>query len=263
MEKYKSLLFREWKVTKKFYISKIFLFLVFVALFAVAAYVATPKNDGAATDVTILALGLSLFLGCLPAVLVAEDNGLYKSDVNFGWLNFSQALPVTSFDKALAKYLFKTIVILAGLALTLLAVAGICFQVGAPIQMSGVYAFIWVVDVVLVCDLVKQYIIMHTIDTKYIKRIWYIGNIILIVWLMLPIDVFSNSKIRNFFEISMRGPSGNISEAEKELLNRAYTALFDFLTISHLSGCIGFLLMIVILIVSFVVTRRCYERRKA
>ena len=68
MKKYKSLLFREWKVTKKFYISKIFLFFVFVALFAVAAYVATPKNDGAATDVTILALGLSLFLGCLPAV---------------------------------------------------------------------------------------------------------------------------------------------------------------------------------------------------
>lgn len=263
MKKYKVLLFREWKITKKFYISKIFLFLVFVALFVVAAFVVGPKNNGAATDTTILALGLSFFMGCLPAVLVAEDNGLYKSDVNFGWLDFSRALPVTSFDKALAKYLFKSIVILVGLALTILAAAGICFQVGEPIQMAGVYAFIWLVDIVLVYDLVKQYIVMYAIDIKFLMRIYYVANIVLIVWLILPIDVFSNSKLKNFLDVSLRGISGNISEAEEEFLDRMYTALLDFLAIPHLSGFIGFLLMIVILIISFVVTKRGYERRKA
>ncbi|MBR4085893.1 MAG: hypothetical protein IKK33_16585 [Lachnospiraceae bacterium] len=265
MKKYKVLLFREWKVTKKFYITRTLLFLFSVAMFGVVAFVSSPKNGGpavgAAADKTILALMLSFFVGCLSAILVAEDNGTYKSDVNSGWLNFSRALPITSFEKAVVKYLFRAMVILVGMILTVLSVAEICLMVGTPIQLSAIYAFFWVVNIVLVIDLIHQAIIIYDIDMKIIMRISDIGFVLFIVWCFLPIDISPYGEIKDIYGIIKKGYQGEaIDEAMSlELSNMAV----EFMTISNLWGCLGFLLVIVILIVSFVVTGKGYERRKA
>lgn len=265
MNKYKALLFREWKVTKKFYITRTLLFLFFVAMFGVVTFVSSPKNGGpavgAAADKTILALMLSFFMGCLSAVLVAEDNGGYKSDVNAGWLNFSWALPITSFEKAVVKYLFRAIVILAGMLLTVLAVAGICLVVGTSIQLSAIYAFFWVVNIVLGIDLIHQAIIIYDIDMKIIMRISDIGFVLFIVWCFLPIDISPSGEIKDIYEIIRKGYQG---EAIDEAMTLELTNMVvEFMTISNLWGCLGILIMFVILIISFVVTGKGYERRRA
>lgn len=259
MNKYKALLFREWKVTKKFYFTKILLFLFFVALFAAVAFFVYSVNEfGEYTmeNRCLLASASAIFLVLLPAVMVAEDNGLYKSDVNLGWIDFSRALPLTSYDKAFSKYLFKTIGILMGLMLSIFTTIGICAIMNCPIQISAIYAFIWLVAIILGIDLIRQIIILYNIDMKTIKLICDIGFILSIVWCFLPIDVSPSDEIKDIFHFIQDMYRGEtLSEAESERLGKMFSEWFqDLFTISHLWGCIGFWLVILILIVGFRIT---------
>lgn len=259
MKKYKALVFREWKITKKFYVFRSVLFLFFVAMFALAFYGLTIQNEMSADGASITALVISSIMCVLSGVLAAEDNGGYKSDVNSGWLNFSWALPLTSSEKAMGKYLFRVLVILVGLLITIIAMSGLCAVFGCPLPLSALYAFFWGINVVLLIDLIRQFIVMHATDMKSLKKICNIGSIIVGVWLFLPIDIFPGGnlgdKIEDFFE-----RTSTMGEDEASLLMD--NVMVDLFTISHLWGCVGILLMIILLIISFVVVKRGYERRK-
>lgn len=258
MKKYKALVFREWKITKKFYVFRSVLFLVFVAMFAAAFYGLTIQNEMSADGASLMALVISSIMCVFAGVLVAEDNAGYKSDVNSGWLNFSWALPLTSSEKALGKYLFRSLVILVGLLITIIAMSGLCAVFACPLPLSALYVFFWGINVVLIIDLIRQFVIMHAIDMKALKKLLNIGTIIAVVGFIL-IDSFMGSKLMEKINVFMEA-SSNMEEEEAGLL---FTNMMkELFTISHLWGCIGILLLFVILFVSFMLTRKGYERRK-
>lgn len=266
MKKYKALLFREWKITRKFYIFRSLLFLFFVVMFALASYVMARtsgvtedgiklnglEGEGAYMAASLLSFILYLFAG----VMAAEDNGAYKSDVSSGWLNFSWALPVTSSEKALVKYLFRVIVILIGLVLSTIAMVGLSAIMRCSVPASAIYVYFWGISVVMIIDLIRQFVIMHAIDMKSLKKIFSIGTTIFIVWGFLPIDIFpGGNKIDAFFE--------NLDTMEEEEAALQMTNVMeDLFSISHLCGGIGILLTIVLLLVSFGVVKKGYDRRK-
>ncbi len=255
MEKYKSLLYREWKITKKFYLLRIVLLLLFTALLGGGMIYAVNVGVevGGAND------GAWLFLLYLLVLFIAaasgEDNGVYKSDVNSGWLKYSWALPVTAHEKAVTRSAFRAIVVLIGTIYMFVSIGVICAITGFARMATVVYVFFWGLDIILIFHMVHDFIIMRAVDKKMLKKMSNVAITIFIVVISIPdIIVFILGKpINSGFENKMDAlaETGDLS------------GLTELLTISDLGGWIGILLLFVILIGGFLLSRKNFERRNA
>ena len=252
-EKYKALVYREWKIAKKFYVLRSILILLFVLLFGgiiVFSTRAGVKADGVWLFFLYL---IVLFI----AVAIGENNGVYKSDVNVGWLRFSWALPLTACEKAIAKYIFKCIVILSGTLFTLVSLGIICVLSEFTRMTTVVFAFFWCLDVCLLFDLLRHAIMMRAVDTKTLKKICKKASIVIFVIISIP-DVITLIQGKSIFE-----KSPIESKIDAAIANSDFHMLADLMTIPKTWGFIGILLVFVLLIAGFAVTRKNYERRIA
>ncbi len=256
MNMYKSLVFREWKLSKKHYILRSVVFVLLSALFLLAMFSLGigAKQDKASIDGFVFIA--AYFVGIVAAVFVAEDNGVYKADVNSGWLAYSWALPITAFEKAMAKYIFKTGLVLVGMLATILVISGMYGLSGGDFNVKAVYPFFLVVDAVLIYDLVRQIIIMKAVDTKSLKKMGNVAGVILAVIFFLP-GMLSGDKsdpVDEFFE------SLAVEEGQADF--EAFDKLVDLIDIPNFIGIIALELVFIILTISFVVTWKNYERRR-
>lgn len=265
-EKYKSLLYREWKVSKKFYLLRIVLLLLFTALLGggmtyainVAAVSAEVTKEAAAAaegaaDVAWIFLFYLLVL--FMAAASGEDNGVYKSDVNSGWLKYSWALPVTAHEKAVTKLTFRGIVVLIGTVYMFVSIGVISGITGFAHMKTVVYAFFWCLDFCLLLDTIKDFIIMRAVDVKAVKKMGNIALVVIIVAIDLP-----------YLMKAIQGtPPEDILEGKMMTMikNNDISGLTELVTIPDLWGGIGILLLFVILIGGFLLSRKNFERRNA
>lgn len=267
MEKYKSLLFREWKVSKKFYLLRIVLLLLFTLMLgglmvylsntgAVETVVVegetVPAAEGA-MDVAFIFLSYLLVL--FMAAASGEDNGVYKSDVNSGWLKFSWALPVTAHEKAVTKLTFRGIVVLIGTVYMFVSIGMISGITGFAHMKTVVFAFFWCLDFCLLLDTIRDFVIMRAVDMKAVKKMGNIALLVIIVAIDLP-----------YFMKAMQGtPPEDILDSKMVTMmkNNDISGLTELVTIPDLWGGIGILLLFVILIGGFLLSRKNFERRNA
>ncbi len=265
-EKYKSLLYREWKVSKKFYLLRIVLILLFTLMLGgVMIYWSTgavgtlviegetvPATEGP-MDVTFIFLFYLLVL--FMAAASGEDNGVYKSDVNSGWLKFSWALPVTAHEKAVTRFSFRGIVVLIGTLYMFASIGVICGITGFAHMKTVVYAFFWCLDFCLLLDTIKDFVIMRAVDMKAVKKMGNIALVVIIVAIELP-----------YFMKAIQGtPPEDILEGKMMTMikNNDFSGLTELITIPDLWGWVGILLLFVILIGGFLLSRKNFERRNA
>lgn len=257
MNMYKSLVFREWKLSKKHYILRTVIFALLSTLFLLTTYSMGKEADQGKSSVDGFLFIMAYFIGIVAAVIVAEDNGVYKADVKSGWLNYSWTLPITAFEKAMSKYIFKGGLVSVGMITTVMVIAGMYALCGGNFNIQSTYLFFIVVDAVLLYDLVRQIIIMHAVDVKSLKKMGNIAGIILAVIFFLP-EILSDSKSDPVGELfaSMDPNAG------EEAVFEVFDKLMDLIVIPNYIGIIAILLMVVILVISFVVTWKGYERRR-
>ena len=251
MNKYKSLVFREWKLSQKHYISKILLFLLFVVMFGLAMFVLGGQAAEEETTLDGFALLISYLIGIVGVIYVAEDNGVYKADVNSGWLAYSWALPLTAFEKAMAKYILKAVVIVVGMTLIILGAVVLYTIAGCTISINTVLSFFLFLDGILIYDMVRQFILMYATDSKALKKMGSIASAVGVALLFLP-DLFSGGETDAFDE--------DFSSVEGLA---AFNEMTRTLVIPTFWGCAGVVFMFVLLIVGFVMTWKSYERRLA
>lgn len=260
-EKYKSLLYREWKVSKKFYLLRIVLLLLFTALlggtvlFLMNASTGPEAEAGVAEALDWTLIFFFYLLVLFMAAASGEDNGVYKSDVSSGWLKYSWALPVTAHEKAVTKYVFRGILILAGTIYMFASVGAICAITGFAHMKTVVYAFFWCLDAILATYIVRDYIVMNAVDMKALKKM---GNIAIIVFVI----VF---ELPAFMRIIRGVPPEEILDIKLTAMINAgdYRGLVELISIPDLWGCIGILLLVVIFVGGFLLSRKNFERRNA
>lgn len=266
-EKYKSLLFREWKVSKKFYLLRIVLLLLCTLMLGgLMVYITTtgvvetvvvegetvPAAEGA-TDWAFIFLLYLLVL--FMAATSGEDTGVYKADVNSGWLKYSWALPVTAHEKAVTKLTFRGIVVLIGTVYMFVSIGVISAIAGFTHMKTVVYAFFWCLDFCLLLDTIRDFVIMRAVDMKAVKKMGNIALLVIIVAIDLP-----------YFMKAMQGtPPEDILDSKMVTMmkNNDFSGLTELITIPDLWGWVGILLLFVILIGGFLLSRKNFERRNA
>lgn len=257
-EKYKSLVYREWKVSKKFYAPRVALLGLFLILMG-PILVFIGNSEVSATDPpgtqTMSCLFLFYLLIACIAAMAGEDNGVHKADVDTGWLRFSWALPLTAFEVTMGKYIFKVVMILIGTIVMFVSVGTLTALTDFTLMAEVVYAFFWCLNVVLLFNLFSNLFMLRAVDKKTLKKMSTISGIMGVALLFLP-DIW--------FLLSGKSSENTVeSNMEQAFESVDYNRLLDLLTIPDFWGWIGILLLFVILAAGFVVTWKGYERRNA
>lgn len=256
-EKYKSLVYREWKVSKKYYAPRVallglFLILLGYVLVLISKDPATDPPEAATMGFLFL---FYLFTACV-AAMAGDDNGVHKADVYTGWLRFSWALPLTAFETAMGKYIFRALVILVGTIFMFVSVGALTVLIDFTLMTEVVYVFFWCLDVVLLFNLFSNLFMLRAVDKKTLKKLRTISSIVFVALLFLPDLLYLFGKEKT---------TGNsfYSKIIRAFESADYDMALDLVTIPDFWGWVGILLLFVILVAGFVVTWKSYERRNA
>lgn len=251
-EMYKSLVYKEWKVGKGFYLVRALFVLLFSGLCACCMIVFSQQgsiDENAIGAFEFFAMVMLYLLSACIAAVVADNDGIYKRDVNFGWLRFTKTLPVTAHDLAMGRYLFKGTVIMAGTVFMLVAIGGISVITGFKAWASPMYLYFWVVAVLLAFEIIRTLFLMRADDKKKFKRTLIITEVIvtiigILVYLMIEwrgIDAFSSFQMEE----------------------QNFLPIVEELSFSHPIGILGILFSIILFVAGFMITRKSYERSAA
>ena len=257
-EKYKSLIYREWKLVKRFYIVRVLVLLFFALMMGGASlYALSEPMDPPEAAMLFKLIFLYWPIFC-DAALVGEDNGIYKSDVANGWLRFSWALPLTAYEMVVPRYIMKGMAILLGMIIAFVTTMVFCGVTDFTYFATALYAFFWVVNIALMRDLIINIFIMFSIKMENMKKAINVGMGTLSIGALLVI-VYYTSKAAS----SQINGLVQAQEIRQEIEGLLYIKLVDILTIPHFWGMIGILLTFVLFLAGFLVTLKNYERRRA
>lgn len=186
MTKIRSLIFRELKICRKWYI------IGFLVLFAFSAFVIAgtflftnlfeglPDKENKVKSFTEM---FSMLIMLYSTVAFSGDN-TFKSDLNSGWHNYSYALPLTASERAAVKLirLVGTLCISVLLGMTgviiLNNIAGTQFQIGYVILQ---FMFL---DLLLLSKIIIDFFVLRARNTDEYKKMHERGNLICVVFIV-------------------------------------------------------------------------------
>ncbi|MBP0962282.1 MAG: hypothetical protein J5864_09095, partial [Oscillospiraceae bacterium] len=155
MALYRSLVYRELKLTWKHYILYLVLYMLMAGLFTLPFIILPQENLYKTIGLEEIFLKvLAIFLALLGALTSGTPNNIIKMDVDSGWKRYSYSLPVTSGEKAMADLIVKLVyfILFGLLAVVSSAIIGgrsgyglFCFTLNVYLIMSSVF---WIFDAI-------------------------------------------------------------------------------------------------------------------
>lgn len=255
MNKYKSLIFREMKISRKVYFSAFITVVAFIALFILSIFVVGKDlNEGESLDVFVLMA--SYMCSIVTATIFADNSSVFKADIASGWRRYSIALPVTPLENTIARYSVKFIEIIIGMIITIIGSISISAIGGCSFSPAVIFCFFIFLDLFLVFDIIYQSIISRANDMKSLKKLGMIASGIGIAIFTLLEFIPLDSEIEIILESLMK----DIEESNSPLVLNKYV---EYVTIPNTAGYIGIALTFLILAVGFIITLKNNERREA
>ncbi len=187
MEKFKSLLFRELRISRKNMIIRSVLLIVF-GLFFIAG-ISTARSEPEFNGMIVISVTVctSLFTGIMAVLLGNMRTDTLKSDINTNWLTYSYTVPVEPKDRALI-----TLTVNCGFTLLLLAVglgftAMYCAVGETPFSVLYISAYAVIFSAVTLFHIVTDRFILRSRSLAELKssmlhiELGTLGAIIVIV----------------------------------------------------------------------------------
>lgn len=152
MTKFRSLLFREMRVSRKHTILTASLIFVLGAFYTVGIYAMKQDStaDGNMTESMVLMLSVTLAMICSLTCLF--QNEVFKNDINVNWLRYSYTLPVSSKERAVVQVVNKNAVTIISMVLGLFFTVVYCHI--TDISFSAIYVTIYAI--VYACGLIAS-----------------------------------------------------------------------------------------------------------
>ena len=257
MKLYRSLIYRELKLTRKRFILMLILFLLLALLVMTPAFLGAfsetlePEEDPLA--VTLLFTG---FVALTGGVLAGTNNGLQKADISSGWKRYSFILPATARQQALSDLLIKLgyIVFFGALSLVYCLIYGII--AGSNVISHTMNIYFGTVSALMLVDTAYSYIVMFARDKTQLKIMGVIAffgaGLILKVF-----DLFSaGAGLFKGEKASEQSADGGALISE-EAFSKFLTTLGEVKTTLCVSGAFA-----VVCVLYFLVMWRSHERRE-
>lgn len=110
MKLYRSLIYREWKLTRKRYIITLLLIILMGVLVMLPFILGLEENDPeeSVEEATAVATIFSMVVTVTGGVAAGTNNGVNKADISANWKRYSYALPTTSKQQAAADLMVKS-----------------------------------------------------------------------------------------------------------------------------------------------------------
>ena len=257
MKLYRSLIFRELKLTRKRFLLMLILFLLLAALMLtpimLGGFPAPAEGEDAPVEMILLFVGTVALTG---GFLAGTNNGVQKADISTGWKRYSFVLPTTAKQQALSDLLTKLCYILFfGL---LSAGFAMIYTITADYNAFGIMLNIYLgaTCAVMLIDVVYSYIIMFA-KTK--KDLGILGVVAFLgAGMILKVaSLFSAGKdILSDDKVTEQSADGGALISD-EAFNRFVTNLSSGKT----TLCI-FAAFVVLCVLFFLVMWRSHERRE-
>ena len=256
MKLYRSLLFREWKISRRHYVTRVLMVVCFAALLLLAVFAAWKDDfaNASASELEELRSAIDMFgmmFGMLTAILAVYDTDVLQSDVNCGWHRYSLALPITAKDKALARYSVRCGAILTGGILCGIFAVIIENPLGQQLFAGTLNVYCVTLDVLLLFELLRSLLMTMGLTEKQAG----LAVLLFIVFVVCGFVIwFCLSYLDDFW--------ANISEMTENGINPATKLASDVVETAENLSFVPFIVLILLTVCSFFASAKALERRE-
>ncbi len=167
-KKFRSLMYREFRLSKKGIILQFGLLLAYIALtwamqLSLDANEITGDELSGIVEVIIL---MNTFVGAMP--LLMDES--FKADINSGWLIYSYALPIKPVERTAARFIRRLSVSLGSALLSLCNAAAICAYMGKPFGVNYIVWHMVIFAAVLLYSLSNNFFILRARNGDVMKK---------------------------------------------------------------------------------------------
>lgn len=257
MTLYRSLMFREMKLTRGTNIARFILYMLFSLMFLIlallgASYKDDPEEMAGAALIASFWLTFSPLFGGLISVI---DNGLIKKDLAAGWTRYSRTLPVTPTQRTAASLMVKVIFMAVIFAFNIIEAIVIQNSLGLDIIIPSINLFLAGAVVGSVFTVIRQALYLRC---KSIKDMKVVGVIVVAVFYG-GIELITKFASRNDKDFSMKEFAEDMNAPEK--------AIAPVHNIIGLTGHISYTFillaaLIAVFAIHFIIMKKSLERRE-
>lgn len=245
MRKYRSLLFREYKLSRNHYAFRFIILLLFLGLVFLTLLL---NGDEPQETINSISMFMALLFAVIAGFVCVDDNGVHRSDINAGWHTYSYCLPISPGEKSVVRYFVKVLAILAGAGMTALGCQGIAAMTDAKADMRVLYVFLVVTNISLLVQILTDAVSLVLKGMGDAYKVW-----IVIVAMVLFITIWGPKLIP---QNSLQIPEEELGVVLPKLIFQSIMKFIDKIDLFLIP------LLIVLLAVSFAITYQTYERRK-
>ena len=247
MALYRSLVYRELKLTRKHYFLYLVLYslmgLLFMLPLVLSGEGSFDKKSGLSyeTGKSIIQM-FAVLLALLGAVTSGSTNNVQKMDINSGWKRYSYTLPLTAGEKAMSDFLLKILVFLLFGVLSSVFVLGISYGSGYDVMCFVLNMYLIMSAEIWLIDAIESGAVVIGLNSSVVKSV-----LITIILLTAIFPVFGI----NLFTGKITNVSTGAEYSVFDLAERSSTLIFSipfFVVV-----CIGY----------YLIMRKAYERREA
>lgn len=184
MTKFRSLIFRELKVCRKLYIMRFLVLFAFYAFAIGGVFLLTnflgklPESEDLIQPFAEL---FSMLIILYSTLIFAEDNSIFKSDLNSGWNNYSYVLPITASRRAAVKLVRFIGTLGISVLLGMVCVIIVNQIAGTQFQMGYVILQFILLDFLMLSKIITDFFVLRARNTEEYNKMQDKGSLISIV----------------------------------------------------------------------------------
>ncbi|MDE6725738.1 MAG: ABC-2 transporter permease [Ruminiclostridium sp.] len=204
MKKYKSLFYRELRLSMKNTVITAVTVVVFALFFFTVSYVVKNLSLEDTNSIDMqnvygnMVLMSSAFLGLLPAMMNLGQSNILRSDINSGWLQYSFSLPITSKERAFTRTVRSAFFTVVGMLFGLLCTVGYCAVAEVTFSVKYPVMYCIILAAAQISGIITDFFVFSARNTEQLKKMQQRAGFILLAFMIAAaFFVFKVSSIGN------------------------------------------------------------------